>query len=541
MTKKDFFFLGPSLLIFFVVGFFLLRDFPATWDEPRLISYADQSLDAYKSLFGDGDDLYFGEDDLRYYGPAYLTLTQVIVKAISAVFHVSEPLYIWHYINYSVFIFGGMFLYFLSRRWLTMQSSAFVFLLYMTQPLLFGHSFINLKDIPFMVSFLATIYFGLKGFDILHQQGKLESQVGIKPENGLSSIKQELLEGVKTCKTILSEPTTILFGCLLGVTISIRLMGFLAGVIVFLYAYIILQYRKNSIFAFLTYSGFALVISYLTWPYLWSDPFNNFYASYLVMTLHGWPGQVLFDGAIYYPTELPWLYLPTLFLYQLTEPFWLLSVIAVISFIFFPKIREKYEYKSIILLIAIWFLPIFFGVVLGKIRLYDNFRQLLFVLPPMFVLAGFGYEFLSHRLRRSYRIILAILLIFPGVISIVRLHPYQYVYYNSVLGGISNAHQRFETDYWGISVFDAVTYINESAPAWSNVVTYGPTDVVEMYIRPDLKLYEQYEAVDDKTKTTYIVFIVRMGNEKTVFPDVPLAHAVDKDGVPLTMVRMISP
>ena len=392
-----------------------------------------------------------------------------------------------------------------------------------------------------MVSFLATIYFGLKGFDKLHQLGKLEPQAINRPENSLSSIKLELLEGVKTCKTILSEPITILFSFLLGVTISIRLMGFLAGVIVFLYAYIILQYRRNSIFALLTYSGFALVISYLTWPYLWRDPFNNFYASYLVMTLHGWPGQVLFDGAIYDPTELPWLYLPTLFLYQLTEPFWLLIVIAVISLCFFPKIREKYEYKSFILLIAIWFLPIFFGVVLGKIRLYDNFRQILFVLPPLFVFAGFGYEFISHRLRRSYRTILAVLLLLPGIISIVRLHPYQYVYYNSVLGGISNAHQRFETDYWGISVFDAVTYINETAPARSNVVIYGPADVVEMYIRTDLKHYEQYEAVVDKTNPTYIVFIVRMGSEKTVFPDVPLAYAVYKDGVPLTMVRMISP
>ena len=145
MTKKDWLFLGPSLLFFFVAGLFFLRDFPATCDEPRLLSYAEQSLDAYKGLLGGGDDPYFGEDDLRYYGPAYLILTDVLVKAFNAAFNVAQPIQLWHYINYAVFILGGVLLYLLSRRWLTVGSSAFVFFLFVTQPLLFGHSFINLN------------------------------------------------------------------------------------------------------------------------------------------------------------------------------------------------------------------------------------------------------------------------------------------------------------------------------------------------------------------------------------------------------------
>ena len=45
-------------------------------------------------------------------------------------------------------------------------------------------------------------------------------------------------------------------------------------------------------------------------------------------------------------------------------------------------------------------LPIL-GFVLSRSPLYDNFRQVLFVLPPLFLLAGLGFDRISHRGLRT--------------------------------------------------------------------------------------------------------------------------------------------
>ena len=70
---------------------------------------------------------------------------------------------------------------------------------------MWGHSFINPKDIPFMTFFLASIYFGLK-----------------------------MLDASPASKWRWLIPA----GIILGLTISIRVIGPLAGLLVLIYAII---------------------------------------------------------------------------------------------------------------------------------------------------------------------------------------------------------------------------------------------------------------------------------------------------------------
>jgi hypothetical protein len=81
-------------------------------------------------------------------------------------------------------------------------------------------------------------------------------------------------------------------------------------------------------------------------------------------------------------------------------------------------------------------------------------RHFLFVVPPLAVLAGIGFDGLLRSLRTRRRayglacgagIVLAVL--WNGA-TLVRLHPDQYLFYNPLVGGLEGAARRYDTDYW---------------------------------------------------------------------------------------------
>jgi hypothetical protein len=55
-------------------------------------------------------------------------------------------------------------------------------------------------------------------------------------------------------------------------------------------------------------------------------------------------------------------------------------------------------------------------------------------------------------------------LVAPGVLGILTLHPYEYTYFNSLVGGTDGASRRYETDYWCTSYREAMELIGATAP-----------------------------------------------------------------------------
>ena len=219
---------------------------------------------------------------------------------------------------------------------------------------------------------------------------------------------------------------------LLGFTTSIRILGPLAGLIITYYA--LRTKGKQAIPVLIIYAIIAIVTMYLTWPYLWTNPVGHLVESLKVMSLYPWRGQVLFNGVAYASTELPYSYLPVLFGIQLTEPVWVLFIaglaVAVIS------LGEK---RELIELTIIWFIIPFIGFIILRSALYDNFRQIIFILPPIFLMAGVAFEKIK---RPALQIILIVLVILPGIVDGIRLHPYEYIYYNRFIGGRAHGRNR---------------------------------------------------------------------------------------------------
>jgi hypothetical protein len=240
---------------------------------------------------------------------------------------------------------------------------------------------------------------------------------------------------------------------------------------------------------------------------------------------------VLFNGVQYESTDIPRSYLPVLLGIQLTEPVWVLFfaglTVAIAGFV------KRREYVELLVLTLVWFVLPLAGFILSRTPLYDNFRQIFFILPPVFLMAAIVFDKIKGVALQTALIALVVL---PGVIGIIRLHPYEYIYYNSIVGGEPGAFRRFELDYWGTSYREAADWLNETAPPDGNIWVDGPAHLLDLYLREDLNLYSTYEA-ERAEKYDYGVFTTRYDLDRTSFPNAKIVHEIERSEALLTVIK----
>ena len=118
--------------------------------------------------------------------------------------------------------------------------------------------------------------------------------------------------------------------------------------------------------------------------------------------------------------------------------------------------------------------------------------------------------------------------------GIIKLHPYEYIYYNSFVGGVQGAASMYELDYWCTSGRDAIAYINGVAEYGSSVgIVGGPTSMVDSYARDDLVLME----ITNLEDIDYIVGCKRAVRDIERFIDLPIISKVVVDEAVLAVIR----
>ncbi len=588
----------PIIIILFLsllIGMLTLTHYGESWDDLSLRKYADKSIEAYRTWPQQGM-VQITQDDLGNYGPSYVMAVALGTNFLSAIFPVSLP-DLRHLLYFITYLAGVWAFYALGKRWLTQTAAIGATLLFMTQPLLWGHAFMNPKDTPFLAFLLLSLSFGFKmmdsikpiSFDSLPSSAKrtlplltalwlvsvfslfiftdafhavltrlvLAAQAG--ETNIISLIASDIhkvapevyIQKYFTLFIQLRAIYFFLFTCLLvyfyyrnfpsafrlllsvlfpaillGFTTSIRILGPLAGLIV---TYYVLRTKgKQAIPILVIYAIIAIITMYLTWPYLWTNPVGHFVESLKVMSLYPWRGQVLFNGVEYASTALPYSYLPVLFGIQLTEPIWALSIAGLVVAV--VGLREK---RELIELMILWFIIPFIGFVILRSALYDNFRQIIFILPPIFLMAGVVFEKIKNI---KWQIALVTLCLIPGIAGIIRLHPYEYIYYNSFVGGVNNVQGRFELDYWGISYREAAEYVNKIAPPNATIWVDGPSRLFEIFAREDLKVYSPGE-IERAEHYDYVVVTTRYDLDKRNYPNAKIIYKIARGKAVLTVIK----
>jgi hypothetical protein len=316
------------------------------------------------------------------------------------------------------------------------------------------------------------------------------------------------------------------------VSSSLRVAGPLAGLIVLVHAFWRLRWKALPLAA--AYTVISGATTYFGWPHLWGAPISRYWSTVRHMSelTHG--GLELFAGHLYPASQLPVTYLPTLLALQLTEPALLLCcmglVLSVISF-FRAKVRAP------LLLFVVWGLgPVV--LILGlHSTLYDNGRQTYFTLVPLFILAGLAFEWLFGLVQRPrFKALVVTLAILPGIVAGVRLHPYEYVYYNSLAGGTAGAYGRYEMDYWATSLQEQTDYLNSVRFAPINVLVYGPARLVIPYARSG-DIVHGYGAPNPIVRYDYLMILIKGPMDSQYCEYAPLVHTVGREGVVFSALR----
>jgi hypothetical protein len=281
-------------------------------------------------------------------------------------------------------------------------------------------------------------------------------------------------------------------GVLLGLTICIRQVGGFVGVLVSLA--LLYRWRNRAIFPLVVYWLVSLVVTIATWPYLWPDPYSRLIGSLLLVA--DFPRHsTLFQGVKVASGSLPWNYFPTLAGLQLTETTVALFFLGV-GVVIWKLAKRKGE------LFPYGLLVLWVGVPLVALIFYGmpdyGFRHLIFILPPLMLVAGIGLEELLTRIKlRWIQAGTCVLVLLPGILAIAQLHPYEYIYYNSFIGGVSGASGQYEIDRWCISYREAIEYTNKVAEPGAVVVVAKQVIQIVPFARPDLRLFDASRGVVD--------------------------------------------
>ena len=512
------------LAVNILIGLFVFRDYGYSWDEPLFYDYGDALGYAYspREWFSGNFDLErsFGSsgDDHKTRGPAYLLLAREPVYLLETLG--LDKASAWHLINFLFFQLGVYFLYRLAVRWMRPAAALAASALFSWQPLLWGHAFINPKDPPFLVFFLASVCLGFEMVDDL----------------GGETSNQKKLSSV------------VFPAILLGITTSIRVLGPLAGLLVLGYA---LSKFGRGFFAFLPmwilYGAVATLSMFATWPFLWGEPITNFVNVFRLMSDNPTTLSVLFGGEIYRAGELPRRYMPFMLATTLTEPVWPLFFLGVFveyyrllkqntdlargvqgadssnawrslrSSLALSTIRNNIAFLSVVLL---WIVILLAYVLLRRPAMYDGLRHFLFILPPIFIFTGFAFDFLIDYIDSSWLYAgLMFLLLVPGILGMLRLHPYEYTYYNSFIGGTGGAFRQYETDYWLTCYKEAAEALNQELTRPVNLYVHREAYIADYYANKNLAVHELRGAMDQVLPGDYVLVNTRTNEDRRLFKD----------------------
>ena len=293
-------------------------------------------------------------------------------------------------------------------------------------------------------------------------------------------------------RNVFRQTALMASAALLGLTICIRQLGAFVGMLVSLA--LLYRWRSRALFPLVAYWLTALVVMVATWPYLWADPYSKLIGSFLLVA--DFPGHsTVFQGSKVVSGALPWNYFPTLAGLQLTEPVVILFLLGMGVVI--RRLAKRDGELFLYGLLGVWAGVPLVGLVFYRMPVY-GIRHLLFVLPPLFLVAGMGLEACVKRLRRTWaRGVVYGLILIPGIWAIIQLHPYEYIYYNSLVGGVNGATGQYEIDRWCISYREAIEYTNTVAEPGAVVVVPQQVNQVVPYARPDLRLLDGSRGVVD--------------------------------------------
>jgi hypothetical protein len=499
------------LVVVAAVALMTFRDYGLGWDDYTHSEYGEQLLALYGSGFADRRALSFV--NLYAYGGGFDMLAALAAKVSPFTLFETRRL-----VGALVGLIGLLATWRTGRRIGGPPAGFLALVLLATCPLYIGHMFMNAKDAPFAVA-MAILLLALVRV--------LEDYPRITPNGGAFA--------------------AIGF----GLSIGSRVMGGF-GVVTLggaLAALAMIEARRDGlrpaaarlgrfVVSLLPAAVLAYAVMALVWPWSVADPLNPWRAVAYFSHFFETPWHELFAGAVVTVTEMPRSYAPTLFALQMPEIFLALALAGTAGALIAACRRELPANRRAVLLLVVLAatLPILVTV-LARPAMYNGIRHFVFVLPPLAVLGGLAGAWLLAKLQQhSDRVAAAAGVAFLvgialPIVEMVRLHPYEYTYFNHLAGGVAGARGRYMLDYWGLSFKQASQGLagklaaqHESKPPdrrWKLAVC-GPHRSPQVELGPDFETTWEPQGAD---------FALMLGEFYCATFDAPVLVEVVREGV----------
>jgi hypothetical protein len=266
------------------------------------------------------------------------------------------------------------------------------------------------------------------------------------------------------------------FGLLAGAALGIRVLGLLlviyAGFAIALY--LPRPWRTlDRAWSFLIESSLRLlpalmlayVIMILAWPWAGLAPLNPIRGLLAFSEFH-YEIRTVLAGRVYEMADVPRMYVPIYFLIRVPLLILIGAALAVLSVLLPPRAARfrQLQGRDIALVSVTVFFPLTCQVI-GHGPAFTGLRHFLFVLPGLATLAGIGLDAVLSALAARSRVaassgaaIVTACFLWDAV-TLARLHPYEYLFYNPVVGGLEGASRRYDLDYWFSSMPEALNQL----------------------------------------------------------------------------------
>jgi hypothetical protein len=441
--------IAAGLLAILAVGLATAPDYGMTIDEFIFEGYGSRALRWYGSGFTDRS--LFDYYDVSLYGPWF----QMIVAAVQSLglMHSDTAR---HAVTFVVGLGGIAAIAPVGRIAVGRWAGIAALTLCLFTGHLYGHLFFNPNDVPFM----AAMTWALLGVLLMSRKG------------------------------IPSWTITAVAGLLTGLATATRFGGILSQfyLVGAMTLCAIDAARKDprparivTAIAVRTLAALAvgLVTTVALWPYLQTlDVFGQFreaYAHFSKLYVH-------FDfntwGERVSSADLPWTYSPGELAARLPEAFVILLIVAMALGIheaasavrtsatrvscqgprgLVPTLATLARSRALITVAVAALGPILFIIARHSV-VFDGLRHVLFVLPPLAVIAAWALMRLKPALLRFPLIASAAAATQVAATGalLIALHPYEYAAMNVFAGGVPGARGRFDLDYWSAAGTEAL-------------------------------------------------------------------------------------
>jgi hypothetical protein len=434
------------LITMVVLVWMTFEHYGISWDEDVQNTYGKKLLSFYLTGFTDRSAFEF--DNLYLYGGSFDLLAAVVNQ-----FSPFGEFETRHFLGGLVGILGLAGVWRLGRLMGGPVTGFLSLLLLALTPAYYGHMFINPKDIPFACGMTWTVYLMCRAASEL-------------PRVPLGRV--------------------LMLGAVLGATMGTRIGGILAGIYlaVALLLHLGMVWRANGgqkaacdfgliVKSFLPMLPVLYLVMAVLWPWSWQSPLNPVKAL-AIFSHFPWPGSVLVDGQMIKATDLPAYYLPMFLSIQLPELVLVgLLIAGALGLITVVRRSRNLSHTALLqytLLVLAAGFPLLYFIVERPVAL-NGMRHFLFMVAPTTVLAALALHHAGHRVAQAWprwRWALPLPVAATAVVQIwtmVGLHPNEYIFYNQLVGGVAGAQGRFELDYWGTSLAEAVTDLEDRLKA----------------------------------------------------------------------------